>query len=217
MSDNEQNTQQQNPGEDLNNSLAAGETEFVATEEKKPVITQGMLYLLALVAVGGGGTWFMYKRQSPATASAASVEAAQAQQTIDNFLSTGPQGMKLMKEMLHNTESIVREFLEYPSVPQIPLSDLHSNPFRFSQAEPGKVDEDAAKKKKEEERALVLKASQALNLQSVMVNGTRSSCMINNKMVSEGQQIDQFVIEKISREGVIVKSGVYRFELRMQK
>src|SRR5687767_4167869 len=109
MSEKQENMQDQDQGADLNNALSAGETEFVATDEKKPVVTQGMLYLLALVAIGGGGTWFMYKKQSPSAASAASVETAQAQQTIDNFLSTGPQGIKLMQEMLHNTEEIVQE------------------------------------------------------------------------------------------------------------
>jgi hypothetical protein len=216
MSDQNQTQEQDNSA--LNDALTTGDTEFVAAEEKKPVVTQGMLYLLLLVAIGGGGTWFMYKKQSPsAAAAAASADTAQAQQTIDNFLSTGPQGIKLMQEMLHNTESIVKEFLDYPSAPQIPLSELHTNPFRFSRNETGKVDEDAAKLRKEEERAAAKKASQALNLQSIMVNGSRSSCMINNKMVTEGQQVEQFVIEKITREGVIVKSGVYRFELRMQK
>jgi hypothetical protein len=219
MSDKEQNTSEQDQGSDLNNTLATGDTEFVATVEKKPVITQGMLYLMALLAIGGGGTWFMYKRQNPSQAAAATVEVVQAQETIDNFLSTGPQGIKMMQEMLHNTEAIVKEFLDYPSVPQIPLADLRTNPFRLNHADGGKVDEDAAVKKKEEEKALALKNSQALQreMQSIIVNGTRSSCMINNKMYTEGQQVEGFLIEKISREGVIVRSGVYRFELRMQK
>jgi hypothetical protein len=216
MSDTNENTQEQDPASDLANALSSGDGEFVVTEEKKPVITQGMLYLLALIAVGGGGTWYMYKKQSP-SAAAASVETAQAQQTIDNFLSTGPAGIKQMQEMLHNTETIVQEFLDYPSVPQVPLSELQTNPFRFSHVETTNVDEDLAKKKKEEERAAAMKASQALNLQSIMVNSGRGSCMINNKMYTEGQQLEQFIIEKITREGVIVKTGVYRFELRMQK
>jgi hypothetical protein len=152
-------------------------------------------------------------------AAAASVETQQAQQTIDNFLSTGPAGIKMMQEMLQNTENIVKEFLDYPRVTQIPLSDLHTNPFRFSHEDGGKVDEDAAARKKEEEKAAALKASQALQreLQSIIVNGSRSSCMISNKMYTEGEQVEGFVIEKISRDGVIVRSGKYRFALSMQK
>ena len=218
MSTETQNTEPQEQGAgELTDALSGGETEFVASEPQKQLLSQGMLYLLLLLAVGGGGTYYMYKKQSPSAASAASAETAAAQQTIDNFLNTGPQGIKMMQEMLHNTQKIVDEFNHYPSVPQIPLEQLTTNPFRFGKADNGEVAEDDAKKKKEEEKLAAMKASQDLRLQSIMVNGKRSSAMINNKMFTEGQQIGQFVVEKINRDAVIVKSGTYRFELRMQK
>src|SRR5206468_9503017 len=64
-------------GEDLQNALAVGETEFVASDEKKPATTQ-LLYLLLLLAVGGGGMYYMYKRQGPNSAAASTPEAAKA-------------------------------------------------------------------------------------------------------------------------------------------
>src|SRR6478752_7233463 len=82
-----------NAGEDLYNALGSGgDTEFVAAEEKKPIVTQGMLYLLVLLAVGGGGTYWMYKRQGPDAAEAAQVSAQsqKAQETINTFLASGP-------------------------------------------------------------------------------------------------------------------------------
>ena len=159
----------------------------------------------------------MYKRQGPASAAAANVETAAAQQTIDNFLTTGPNGIKTMETMLHNTEKIVQQFLDYPSVPQVPLSALRTNPFRFSKPDAdAKPDEAAEKKKKEEEKSAALRSSQALNLQSI-ISGNHRACMINNTLYTEGQQVDSFTIEKISPNSVVVKTGVYRFELRMQK
>ena len=41
--------------------------------------------------------------------------------------------------------------------------------------------------------------------------------MINNTLYLEGQQVDQFIIERIEPGRVVVKTGVYRFELKMQK
>src|SRR5688572_5794058 len=176
MSTETQNTEQQEQGAgELTDALSSGETEFVATEQPKQLLSQGMLYLLLLLAVGGGGTYYMYKRQSPSAASAASAETAAAQQTIDNFLNTGPQGIKMMQEMLHNTEAIVKEFNEYPSVPQIPLDQLQTNPFRFAKTDDAAVDVDEAKKKKEAEKLAAMKASQELRLMSIMFNGKRSS------------------------------------------
>ncbi len=206
-------------GEDLSSALGSGgDTEFVATEEKKPVVSQGMLYLLLLIAIGGGGTYFMYKRSGPAPAAAASAESAKAQETIDTFLTSGPNGIKMMQEMLKNTEKVVQQFLDYPSVTQVPLSGLHTNPFRVAPKQPdGKADEDAAKKQRETERQLAMRAIASLNLQSIIHSGKTRACMVNNAMYQEGGQIEQFTIEKITPNSVIVKTGAYRFELKMQK
>lgn len=213
--DNVQELSNDNGGEDLNAALSGGESEFVISDDqKKPAANPMLIYGMILTLVAGGA-YLLYKRQPPAAAANPATEQAQA--TINNFLTTGPNGIKMMEEMLHNTEKIVQQFLDYPSVPQVPLSGLHTNPFRFAKAEPSaKQDEDTAKKKREQERDAALKASQALNLQSIMA-GKNRACMINNTLVQEGQQVDQFVIEKISPNSVIVKSGVYRFEIRMQK
>ena len=217
MSETQDNATEQSGGEDLSSALNTGETEFVVAEQPKPALNQSLLYLLLLIVIGGGGTYVMYKRSGPSAASAASVETAQAQQTINNFLTTGPNGIKAMQETLHNTEKIVQQFLDYPSVPQIPLSALHTNPFLFHKADPdAKPDADAEKKKEEEARASALHASQGLVLQSI-INGKHKACMINNTMYTEGQQVDQFTIEAIASDGVIVKTGKYRFKLMMQK
>src|SRR5947207_9482289 len=156
MSNEMENTgsEQQNPSEELNSALATGDTEFVATEEKKPIINQGMLYLLLLLAIGGGGTYFMYKKSGPESAAAAATpETAKAQQTIDTFLNDGPNGIKTMEKMLRSTEKVVQQFLEYPTVTQIPLSALHTNPFRLA-GKPGepKQDDDPAKRQREVEK-----------------------------------------------------------------
>ena len=217
--ENNQSQDQASTGEDLTNQLSGGETEFVATEEKKPVVSQGMLYMLLLIAIGGGGTYFMYKRQGPQQAATASVETAKAQETIDTFLTSGPGGIKMMEEMLRNTEKVVKQFLDYPSLTQVPLSSLHTNPFRFSAATPegaASPSEEALKKKREDEKQATIKACDALKLQSI-ISGSRKACMINNTLYLQGQQVEQFLVEKIEPDRVVVKTGAYRFDLKMQK
>jgi hypothetical protein len=172
-----------------------------------------------LLAVAGGGMFFMYKRQGPASAQAASTpEAAKAAETIKTFLNNGPSGIKAMQDMLKDTEKVVKQFLEYPSVTQIPLSDLHTNPFRLHvKGDNPDADAESEKKKKEADKQEALKASQQLQLQSIVHSGSRKACMINNTLYLEGQQIDSFLIEKIEASRVIVKTGTYRFELKMQR
>jgi len=205
--------------EDLAAALAGPETEFVATEEKKPA-TQGLIFLAVLVVVGIGGTYFMYLRQGPNSAAAATPEAQKAEQTINTFLNNGPDGIKMMQTMLKDTEKVVKQFLEYPSVTQIPLANLHTNPFKAGKAKdatPAEETEEAAARKREEEKLAIAKASEALKLQSIIYSGARKACMINNTMYQEGQQIEQFTIDKIEPARVIVKTGTYRFELKSKR
>ena len=207
-------------GADLASQLAGGsESEFVVSEEKKPA-TQGLIFLAVLVVIGVGGTYFMYQRQGPSTAIAATPEAQQAEKTINTFLTSGPDGIKMMQTMLKDTEKVVKQFLEYPSLTQVPLSSLQTNPFKSGAEKPAdKVDdsEEALARKREEERLAATKASEALKLQSIIYSGSRKACMINNTLYKEGEQIEHFTIEKIEPGRVIVKTGAYRFELKSKR
>jgi hypothetical protein len=211
--------------EDLASQLGGGgETEFVVSGDEKKSPAQGLMYLLLLLAIGGGGMYFMYKRQGPATAAAAATpEVQKAEQTINTFLTSGPDGIKMMHSMLKDTEKVVKQFLDYPSLTQIPLSSLHTNPFRFAAASnetKAAATEDAAKKKREEEKQAAIKACDALKLQSI-ISGSRKACMINNTLYQEGQVVEQsgieFTIDKIEPARVIVKAGTYRFELKAKR
>ncbi|MDB5297396.1 MAG: hypothetical protein JWO31_3379, partial [Phycisphaerales bacterium] len=59
-------------------------------------------------------------------------------------------------------------------------------------------------------------AAHGLKLQSVLV-GSRRAALVNNVLVQEGGEVDGFTVEKISPGAVVVRSGVYRFELRMDQ
>lgn len=203
-------------GEDLSSTLAGGETEFVAAEEKKG--PNQMMYLVLAVVLAAGGMYFMYQRQGPNSAKAANPDAAKAAKTINEFLNSGPGGIQKMHEMLKDTEKVVQQFQEYPSVNQVPLADLQTNPFQSGTVKSRIADEkDELARKQEAEKQAAIKACAALQLQSIVHSGSRKACMINNTLYTEGQQVDQFIIERIEPGRVVVKTGVYRFELKMQK
>lgn len=201
------------------NATEPSEGEFVIPQEKKP-LSKGTVVMFVLMAAAGAGVWMMYLRGGPKSASAA-VTDPKAQQVIKQFMTDKDKNLGLMQQMLRDTENVVKQFLNYPSVTQVPLSDLKTNPFRLTAVtpdgeQPSRNDE-REKKRREEERLAVLKAVQGLQLQSVIVSGNRKNCMINNTLFSEGEQVNEFIVERISPNSVIVKSGAYRFELRMQR
>ena len=202
------------PG-DLDEALSDADPTFVTEEPRKP-LSRGTLVIAIILAACAAATYFMYVRNGPSKAGAATVEAAQADATIQTFLSA--DNVKAMKEMLRNTHKVVQQFLASPGKTQVPIEELRTNPFRLSSAKVKATDEDAvSKQRREEERATVLKAAQALQLQSIIHSGARKACLINNTMYTEGAKADAFTIETIGPASVIVRSGQYRFELKMQR
>jgi hypothetical protein len=202
-------------------SSAGGDTDvdaaFVVAEERKP-LSKGTVAMFLILSAAAAGTYFMYVRTGGQAANAAS--DPKAQQVINQFMSDKDRNLVTMQKMLRETESVVQQFLSYPSMTQVPLKDLKSNPFRVGPAtsdKPTGADEAKEKKKREEERVAALKAVQGLQLQSVVVSDSRKACMVNNTLYTEGQQVDAFTIEKIGPNSVIVRKDVYRFELRMQR
>jgi uncharacterized protein HemX len=197
----------------------SGEVDPAFTSGEGPrQINRTSMVLLLVAALGGAGLYFMHMRTGPKTASAAAIESQQAGQAITQFLSGGQSNIKAMEDLLKNTEKVVQKFLTYPSVTQVPLTELQTNPFRMTMAKKDGPPSDAQdKKRKEEERQAALKGVQTLQLQSVIVSGDRKACMINNTMYRESQQVNGFTVESIKTGAVVVRSGSYRFELKMQK
>ena len=204
--------------DELNDALSSGgDANFVIGEEKKPM-NRTTLVLLLVVALGGGGLYLMYRRAGGPKGADAAPQAVKANQTITQFLSSGDTSMKNVERLLANTRKMVETFLTYPSVNQVPLNRLATNPFRQSApTKDGESSSDAeARRRRDEDRAVIKKAADGLALQSIL-HGARKACMINNTMVTEGQQIEGFKVETINKGSVIVAQGGYKFEIQMQK
>ena len=216
----ELNPPSEGAAEELTQALGGSEEGLIVSEEKQPVSRSTMVVFVILI-IGAAGLYLMYRQAGPKSASAAFArETAEAKKTISGFLSGGDASIRTMEKLLRNTEKIVQQFLMYPSMTQVPLSELRTNPFRQHELKsaPGQdLPQSTDRKKREDERLAILKAVQGLQLQSIMCSETRKACMINNTLYREGQTFDDFTIEKISPSSVVVKNGPYRFELRMQR
>lgn len=204
-------------GAEDSSDQAADETEFVATGERKP-INQTAMMLFAILAIGGAGLFMMYKRVAPQAAHAADPAALQAQTTITEFMQKGSANVSLLRKLLDGTAEIIEQFKK-KTVIQVPLADLKSNPFRFAAPKAEQpVDGSAAdRKRKEQEKLAIQGAVRGLQLQSLIVRGNRKACMINNTMYKEGEVVDDFTVESITPEGVIVRKDAYRFRLQISQ
>lgn len=200
--------------QDLHAALEQGETAFV-TESTKKQVSAGTVGMLGILAMCAAGTYFMYVRGGPKQANAADAGTAQ---TINSFLADGDKHVTLMKQMLRDTDKVVLRFRQSTAQSQVPLERLQTNPFlmELTSTVPAAGDNSASRRRREEERAAAFAAVKTIKLQSVLY-GTQRAALMNNKLVQEGAEIDGFTVERISPDSVIVRSGVYRFELKMQR
>jgi hypothetical protein len=185
--------------------------------EKKPQQKQ-LAMLLGLLTVAGGVIWFMYFRPGPGSADAAPPAGPD---TVTTFLASGEQHMQLMRQTLQSTDKVVQRFRQYPTQTQVPLASLRTNPFRAELPSKDIRPEDeqsaSAKRRREEERQAALAAVAGLRVQSIVYGGRQPAVLINSRMVREGQTVEGFTIDEVKPNAVIVRQGVYRFELTMER
>jgi hypothetical protein len=205
------------PNEEIE-GLAQEETEFVTPTAKKP-INQTAMMLFGILTIGAAGLWVMNARTAPQAARAASdPQIVAAQSTITEFMQKGKSNVSLLRKLLDSTAQIVEQF-KFSPVVQVPLSELKANPFHFATAKPAAADDssDVAKKRKEAERLAIQTSVRALKLQSLVIRPNHKACMINNVLYQEGEAVDDFTVESITNEGVVVKNGPYRFRLQIAR
>ena len=182
---------------------------------QKPKSNVGALATLGAVVILGAGA-FLYMKKGPQQAAADTVDQS-ASATINEFLHGN--GGNMMEQTLKDTEKVVQEFKTHAQKPQVPLSELLTNPFRLKEAKPqtSSVAEVVPSRiREDEERQRISTEANALELQSVL-RGGRSACLLNNALYHEGEQIGNFTIDEIRPKSIVVHQGKYRFELTMKK
>lgn len=178
---------------------------------KKPMNKQAVL-LAGLAVVGAGALWFVYVHKGPDSASAA-VDNSKYEQ-VANF---DAGKIDLMKQTLKDTERVVQQFRSYPGRTQIPLTNLHANPFRElapKEDKPARVVVDTDKEEELRHKKVTVAVAD-LKLQSI-IKGKQPACMINNTFYRKGDQIGDLTVEAISSGAVIVRGEKWRFELKIQ-
>jgi hypothetical protein len=187
-----------------------------APEASKPGRNAGML-MIAFVMIGVGVIYFMRARGGPNRA--VSAEVSRADTLIKNF--DGTQ-VKKMKDLLENTQKVVDEFNKDRTT-GVEDKKLEYNPFTYHS--PNEKPGESAETKDERERAKRIALRKAkfaedvngLRLQYVMISTFAKTAMINNKLVQEGQEVDGFLIEKLSPNSVIVQRDGLRASITTNK
>jgi hypothetical protein len=204
----------------LTEAMTGGE-DFLVDQPAKKGSNPMLVATLLLALAGGAAYWFYFKPQpSGASASVSGTAAAgsvDAKKTIDEFLSSGGKDLAAMEQMLRNTEQVVRQFLAYPTMTQVPLKDLSTNPFRFKAPEPETPSAVDVRKQRDELRQRAIKSVSSLRVESIMTGGGGGTAIINGVVVRPGDSVEGFRIEEIKVASVVVRDENFRFELRLSQ
>jgi len=179
------------------------ETGYIPVAANKGKVRQTTAALAVLLVVGLVCVWFMVKKTAP--------QAAQASNTDTNELDVAKAISRLTgvkSEMFEEMDQIVDKFYEFSEVPQVQVDELVKNPFELelflanlkAQAdalEPTvEIDLQAIRRQK------MNKQAEDLVFMTIMHTKNGKCCMINGKVLREGDVVDGFKVASIADKSV---------------
>ncbi len=180
----------------------------VNTQGKK--LQKSTILLAALIGAGLLSLLFMIKKGTPQESEAAVPDVEQAK--IDVIVAR-LGGVGFRTEMSSKMDKIIKKFYEFSKTPQVPVGRLIKNPFKIDKFLHG-LDEG------NEGLHSLLDGYSVDNLQlfSIMSTGNDDAkwcCMIDDKILYEGDYIKNFKVCEITENYVKLKSNETELVLRL--
>jgi hypothetical protein len=183
-------------------SEEAGSLEYLTVATNPKSLRKSTILVAILVAIGLVCLWFMIRKSQPQAASAKQTNEEQTNIEVAIGRLTG-----VSAEMMAKMDQILKKFYEFSGVLQVQVNDLVKNPFEVEVFAKDMKSEVTPQGDSAAEAALVKRQQMkqragSLSLLSVMQSGQASSCMINDKLLRQGDTIEGFVITGIGRDSV---------------
>jgi len=189
-------------GSPPNASGDTGSLEYLTVATTSKTLRKSTILVAVLVSVGLVCLWFMIRKTQPQAAQAKQADEEQSKMEVAIERLTG-----VSSEMINKADQILKKFYEFSGVYQVHVNDLAKNPFEvevFAKDIKGEVapEADAAADAAIVRRQRLKQRAGSLSLLSVMQSGQASSCMINDKILRQGDTIEGFVITRIGGDSV---------------
>ncbi len=166
----------------------------VAAQDKN--VRKMTMLLAVLFVIGLLCLWFMIKKSVPRAATAASVNAEEAQIEVAIARLTG-----VGSEMFNRMDEIVKKFYEFSDVQQVGVYELVKNPFEHQIFLAG-VEESSDSKEVDIDTKLMRQQVRAgtKNMQLLTISQTDQGncCMIDDEILYEGDTIRGFKVCQVS-------------------
>lgn len=197
--------QPENPAAKTPADSAANNQEYLTVGNRQGQLRQSTYLLVTLFIIGTICLFFMIKKSSPSAVSAAQPSAQQIEQSKIESAIAKITGVRA--QMFSSLEKIVKKFYEFADFEQVNVGELSKNPFRQDDILPNAGPED------EGMQSEIYRGE--LELYTIMSTEKGNCCMINDKLLYEGDVIDGLEVEEITSHSVTLTDGQSNIVLRL--
>jgi len=208
-------------GQQMSESAKANQAKDTQQQEYLTVATgsknvrKSTILLAVLFGMGLLCLFFMIKKSVPKTASAdvVSAEESRIEMAITKLIG-------VRAEMYNRMDEIVRKFYEFSDVLQVEVNELLKNPFELEMflaslknksKGDGKFDIDAEMLLQQQ----LKQQAEGMQLLCIMQSEQSKCCMINDKILSEGDSIKGFNVVRIGDTSVKLESEDMEIVLKL--
>jgi len=185
------------------NTPGKGETQdYLTVAASSKNLRKSTIVVAILVAIGLACLGYMIRKSQPQSASA---QPSKGEET--NIEAAISRLTGVSTEMVSRMDEIVDKFYEFSDVAQVGVTELSKNPFEVDEIMGAVKDEvvpvrDDRAKAALIRREMIKKKAENLALLSVMRSDEGNACMINDRILRQGDRIDGFVVTQIAASSV---------------
>jgi len=189
------------------------EQEYLTISAQDKNARKSTLLLAVFFGLGVLCLLFMIKKSTPQTASAMDTEDTQIEVAITRL--TG-----VRSEMFNGLERIVKKFYEFSNVQQVTINELTKNPFENemslgdlkSISDTEGMDPDKMNIIRQQQ---MMQQTKGIEVQSIMQLEQGNCCMIDDKLLFEGDSIKNFTVKQIGNNFVTLEADNMETTLKL--
>jgi len=189
------------------------EQEYLTVATKGKQVRKTTILLAVLFGIGLLSLWFMIKKSAPQTAAASvGTEEEQIEMAITRL--TG-----VRSEIFGRMDEVVEKFYEFSDVQQVQVDELAKNPFKLDNVEETSDTEEGSSGIEDERmrQQRVRRKAENMQLLSIMQSGQGNCCMIDDRILYEGDSIRGFKVCQISESFVKLESEGVEVVLKLSQ
>ncbi|MHC4396689.1 MAG: hypothetical protein ACYS1A_13650 [Planctomycetota bacterium] len=197
-------------GADVGATEQAQEQEYFTVAGKDENVRRSTILLAVLFGIGLLCLWYMIKKSTPqkAAAVAVSTEETQIEAAIARL-----GGVK--SEMFNRMDEIVKKFYELSDVHQVQTNELVKNPFKHDLYFGSATDFADAEESKFDSEQQLRETARNMQLFSIMRSEQGNCCMIDDKILYEGNTIRGFNVGQIGDNFVRLETEDMKIILKL--